>query len=260
MVDDQVMSSTPPRAPAVTRAIAVLERLESSSARHPVTLADLSSALQLPKSSLLTICNSLIDGGLVRRMGGGYMLGSRLVALSSSYLQNIDEVHEFNAACRQVAPNMEDTIHLASLSGPLEITYLARLDGRSHPVVSPIGRALPATCSATGKALLAELTHRELLERFVGIKSLPRLTERSITSVADLIAHLNMVREQGYGVDDEETTPGLFCVGMVVKTSATARWAVGITMMKASNRNGLTAGLVETLTAVTTEMTARLGS
>ena len=252
--------STPPRAPAVTRAVAVLEHLEQASARHPVTLADLAAALQVPKSSLLTICNSLVDGGLVRRTGNGYMLGSRLVGLSSSYLQNLDEVHEFYSACRQVAPDMQDTIHLASFSGPLEITYLARLDGRSLPVVSPIGRALPATCSATGKALLAELTDNELAQRFTGIRSLPRLTERSITSVRELTTHLQLVRSQGYGVDDEETTPGLFCIGMVVKTSAAARWAVGITMLKANDQDGRAAGLVQTLQAVTTEMTARLGS
>ena len=252
--------STPARAPAVTRAVAVLAHLEQASARNPVSLADLAAALDVPKSSLLTICNSLVDGGLVRRVGHGYMLGSRLVGLSSSYLQNLDEVHEFYSACRQVVPELEETIHLATFSGPLEITYLARLEGRTSPVVSPIGRALPATCSATGKALLAQLPIHDLQGRLAGLTTLPTLTQRSIGSVATLTEHLEKVREQGYGVDDEETTPGLLCVGSVVKTSPIGRWAVGITMLKARNGYDQMETMVNALQRVSAEMTARLGA
>ena len=51
----------------------------------------------------------------------------------------------------------EETVQLAVLDG-LEMTYLARHDGR-QPVrlTSQIGRRLPATVTATGKAALASL-------------------------------------------------------------------------------------------------------
>ncbi|MTD12348.1 helix-turn-helix domain-containing protein [Nakamurella sp. YIM 132087] len=252
--------SGPVRAPAVLRAMAVLEQLEGASARHPLSLAALAARLGVPKSSLLSICNSLVDARLVRRTEGGYSLGHRVVELSSSYLQSLDEVHEFYSVCRALVPDPADTIHLASFAGPLDITYLARRDGSTMPVVSPIGRSLPASCSATGKSLLAQLSESELDARLGAVDRLPAVTENSITAPDELRRHLKIVRDNGFGVDDEETTPGLLCVGMAVPAARGAQWAVGITMLKArSGHEGLPAA-VDVLRSVTSEMARRLGS
>ena len=73
----------------------------------------------------------------------------------------------------------EETVQFAVLDG-LEMTYLARHDGR-QPVrlSSQIGRRLPATSTATGKAALASLDPRELERRLAGVTTLPRLTRKA---------------------------------------------------------------------------------
>src|SRR6187200_3544166 len=167
LMDDQVAEAES-LAPAVTRAAAILDLLaeNGSVAAGP---SELARRLGLPKSSIANICGALADAGLVRRVGTGFALGRRLAELGGAYLATIDLVREFYDACLELEAGSEETIQLAVLDGS-EMTYLARHDGR-QPVrlTSQIGRRLPATVTATGKAALASLADGDLQERLAGI-------------------------------------------------------------------------------------------
>lgn len=236
-----------------------MNALMASSIRSPMRLADLAATVGIAKSSLLSICNALTDEGLIRKFDGGYTFGSGVAELASAYLGSIDEVDEFYAVCHNSVPDSADTIHLASFKSDMEITYLARIEGTATPALFPMGRTLPAGCSATGKALLVQLPHDELLRRVESMSSWPMLTERSLPNPEALLLELKTVRAQGHGVDDEEATPGLLCVGMTLPSSGQVPWAVGITMVKTEQSADRIAGAVESLTAVISEMALRLG-
>ena len=95
------------------------------------------------------------------------------------------------------------------------MTYLARHDGR-QPVrlTSQIGRRLPASVTATGKAALASLDPDEVERRFDGDDAAgARPADRSPT-VDALLADLDVVRRRGYSMDDEETVEGVVCFGV----------------------------------------------
>ena len=150
-------------APAVTRAAAILDVLaEHPSAATP--LSDLARSLGLPKSSVANICGALVEAGLVRRVDAGFGLGRRLAELGGAYLSGVDQVHEFHDLAAQLPVASEETIQMALLDG-LEVTYVARHDGR-QPIrlASEIGRRLPASCTALGKATLASLDPDEISE------------------------------------------------------------------------------------------------
>src|SRR5712691_4836243 len=152
--------------------------------------SELARRLGLPKSSIANICNALAEIGLVRRIGTGFALGRKLAELGGAYLASVDQVQEFYEACRLLTTGSEETIQLAILDD-LEMTYLARHDGR-QPVrlTSQIGRRLPATVTATGKAALASLDEADLDRRLAGIVDLPMLTPNSIGTVEALRADL----------------------------------------------------------------------
>src|SRR3954468_4122841 len=143
-------------APAVSRAATILALLAENGGQ-PAGPSELARRLGLPKSSIANICGALADAGLVRRVGTGFALGRRLAELGGSYLVAVEVVQEYYEAPRRLPVGSEETVQLAILDG-LEMTYLARHDGR-QPVrlTSGIGRRLPATCTATGKAALASL-------------------------------------------------------------------------------------------------------
>lgn len=221
-------------APAVTRAGAILDLL-AENAGQAVGPSELARRLGLPKSSIANICNALADIGLVRRIGTGFALGRKLAELGGAYLAAVDAVQEFYEACRLLPTGSEETIQLAVLDG-VEMTYLARHDGQ-QPVrlTSQIGRRLPATVTATGKAALASLDPRELERRLAGIGDLPILTARSHRSLDELRADLIQVRSRGYAIDNEETVEGVVCFGVMIpgRRPGEGPYAASITLLKA---------------------------
>jgi IclR family transcriptional regulator, blcABC operon repressor len=219
-------------APAVTRASAILDLLAENGGM-PAGPSELARRLGLPKSSIANVCAALADTGLLRRVGTGFALGRKLAELGGAYLTSVDQVQEFYDACRELETGSEETIQLAVLDG-IEMTYLARHDGR-QPVrlTSQIGRRLPASVTATGKAALAALDPAEVARRYAG-KEMPQLTRRSLRSVDALLADLEVVRSRGYAMDDEETVEGVVCFGVAIpgRSPGDGPYAASITLLK----------------------------
>jgi IclR family transcriptional regulator, blcABC operon repressor len=221
-------------APAVTRAGAILDLLAEDPG-HAAGPSELARRLGLPKSSIANICNALAEIGLVRRIGTGFALGRKLAELGGAYLASVDQVQEFHEACALLPTGSEETVQLAILDG-LDMIYLARHDGR-QPVrlTSQIGRRLPATVTATGKASLASLDPDELDRRLAGAGELPVLTPRSHRTLDALRADLDDVRARGYAMDDEETVEGVVCFGVMIpgRRPGEGPYAASITLLKA---------------------------
>jgi DNA-binding IclR family transcriptional regulator len=221
-------------APAVTRAAAILDLLATDGA-VAYGPSELARRLGLPKSSIANICGTLADVGLLRRVGTGFALGRKLAELGGAYLAAMDLVQEFYEACRELPTGSEETVQLAVLDG-LEMTYLARHDGR-QPVrlTSQIGRRLPATSTATGKAALAALAEPDLERRLAGLTILPVFTPNSHRMVSGLMADLDEVRRRGYALDDEETVEGVVCYGIAIpgRQPGEGQHAASITLLKA---------------------------
>ena len=220
-------------APAVTRAAVILDLLAENGgvAAGP---SELARRLGLPKSSIANICAALADAGLARRVGTGFALGRKLAELGGAYLASVDQIQEFYDVCHELEAGSDETIQLAVLDG-IEMTYLARHDGR-QPVrlTSQIGRRLPASVTATGKAALSSLDVDEVARRFEGIE-LPTLTRRSLPTVEALLADLDVVRRRGYSMDDEETVEGVVCFGVAIpgRQPGEGPYAASITLLKA---------------------------
>jgi IclR family transcriptional regulator, blcABC operon repressor len=231
---DETAAESESLAPAVTRAGAILDLL-AENAGKAAGPSELARRLGLPKSSIANICNALADIGLVRRVGTGFSLGRKLAELGGAYLASVDLVQEFYEAAQLLPVGSEETIQLAVLDS-LEMTYLARHDGR-QPVrlTSQIGRRLPATVTATGKAALASLPDADLDDRLADASPLPTLTPNSIGTIEALRADLAAVRERGYSMDDEETVEGVVCFGVMIpgRRPGEGPYAASITLLKA---------------------------
>jgi IclR family transcriptional regulator, acetate operon repressor len=87
---------------------------------------------------------------------------------------------------------------------------------RALRVAARTGSALPANCTASGKAMLAALPESELAALFGESGALPALTPRSVTSLAGLTAELADVRQRGYALNREESEEGVASVAVAV--------------------------------------------
>jgi len=64
--------------------------------------------------------------------------------------------------------------------------------------------------------MLAFLPEEKLLA-IVKDKGLPRRTENTITDIEELKKHLQLIREQGYALDDEENEKGVKCLAAPIR-------------------------------------------
>lgn len=245
--------------PSVLKGARLLDVVAAS--RHPFALSELSSALELPKSSVLSLCTSLVQAGLLTRFDDGtYHLGTHLVDLAHAYLSRTDLAQEFGRAWDSLHTLPEDSAVLAVLNGT-DVVYVACRNG-SQPFsfAYRIGMRLPAHCTASGKALLSTMTDAGVRQLYRG-KKLERLTAKSHASLKSLLADLERVRREGYAVDDEETREGMCCHGAPVfdSTGRQAVAAVALSMMKTAGSNGENNLAVKTIHELAELMSHRLG-
>ncbi|HWU45458.1 MAG TPA: IclR family transcriptional regulator [Humibacter sp.] len=238
-------------APAAFRAVQVLEFLGSRT--EPSTLTDIASALGLAKSSASNLVTTLDAARMVRKSGVGWVLGYKVLELGQSMLASTTLVTEFQRIANVLPALQNDTALLAALDD-MEVIYLARHDGR-QPIrlASDIGRRMPASVTALGKAMLAGLSDSDLDARLARVTTLPRPTKRAHRTVADLRRDLEKVRARGYAIDDEQNTIGVTCFAVSVAGGGQPI-AVSTTLLTQRVRPDLRDRLVADLTSLARQL------
>lgn len=198
--------------------------------QHPaVGLNELTRRTGIPKATVYRIVSELTGCGLLARSGTNYALGPRLFELA----QLVPGRGELREAA---LPFLEDvyvasreTVHLAVLDG-LEVVYVERLAGhRSGRTPSSVAGRLPAHCTATGKALLAN-AGAEIADRVIAAGLRPR-TPFTIVVPGVLRAELETVRRTRFAVEREETRLGFASVAApVFAEDGIAVAAISVTM------------------------------
>jgi IclR family acetate operon transcriptional repressor len=137
---------------------------------------------------------------------------------------------EARAVMEAITARLNETVQLAKLAGGENI-YLDKVDStHALRLQSEIGTRLSAHATGIGKALLAQLDPEEVRERFAG-PALPRYTPNSIGTLADLLDELALIRARGFSIDNEEYTPGIFCLAVpVYEAGAPATTAISVSV------------------------------
>jgi IclR family KDG regulon transcriptional repressor len=206
----------------IERASFILDILGQSP--QGISIRDLSDKMQLPKGTTHRLLSSLSFFGYVRQDPNtkNYFLGFKLVELGNMLLSQLDLRKEAEPFLRDLAEQTKETVHLVILDQN-EIVYLDKRETEPATgglrMASRVGSRNPAHSCAVGKVLLAHLPEGAL-ERIVTEKGLSKRTENTITRLNYLKEHLNLVRKQGYAVDDEENERGIRCVGAPVFNEA----------------------------------------
>lgn len=198
---------------AVERAFDVLSVL----ADRPdgATLAELTRATGVPGSTLLGILGSLCQSRTVREDGKRYALDVGILQLGQAYSAGVGVAGAFAPVGRKLRNALDETVQLGVLSGA-DAVYIARQDS-TQPVrlVALVGRRLPAHASAVGKALLAPLDDLEL-HSVLGRQPFERMTDKTLTTYAELRRDLEATRRRGYAETRDECIAGLHCVSAPV--------------------------------------------
>jgi IclR family transcriptional regulator, blcABC operon repressor len=246
--------------PAVDRAVRLLDHLAESA--QPLPLAALARALDLPKSSLHGLLNTLTRLGLtLRDARGEYALGPKALDWAQAFERQSNVLDAFNQAAQAFPALREETIMLAVLDGT-DVLYLAcRPGSRQLGVNFRVGGRFPACFTSSGKAMLATLPAGRVAQL------LPQrldhgLTRHSVASRAALERQLRQVRERGFAVDDEETAEGMHCFGAAVfgPRPGEAVAAVAVSLIKASTSAAREREVIRAITSLAADVSRRLGA
>lgn len=201
--------------PALEKGLLIIETLAKCD--QPLGITDLFSLCGLPKSSVFMILTTLEDLNYVEKLSGDkYKLTLKLYNLGEQVLSKLDIREIARPYMEEIARELGFTVHLAHLEYGKAV-YIDKVNGPGFVQFSTkIGLAWSLHTSAVGKVLAAHLPEKEL-DRILEVQGMEAFTANTITDPAAYKSSLNLVREAGYAVEDEEGEIGIRCVGAPIR-------------------------------------------
>ena len=190
-------------------------------------LTDVSQYLGVASSTAHRLLAMLQYRGFVRQDGAtrSYVPGPTLDGLAFGVLRRLDVRTRARPVLEQLNAELQETIHLGRLEGS-DVHFIDSIESaRALRVGGRLGRSMPAHCTSTGKALLAELTEEELFQLYPH-EELVMLTPNSIGTRTDLLKALARVREHGYASSQGESEEGVSSVAVALHSARSPRLAL----------------------------------
>ncbi|MCW2751252.1 MAG: IclR family transcriptional regulator [Aeromicrobium sp.] len=196
---------------SLRRALSILMQLGDDTVGTGFSIGELCTELGMNKSTVLRLVQPLIEARFVEQLPSGqYRLGWRNAQLGQVYLSGVDLHRSMRDVLVALSAETSETVHLVIADFP-NIVYVDKVDS-PHPVrmFSRIGSHLPAYCTSVGKAMLAHAPADVVTS--VIRHGLPPRTANTITTAAALRTELELVKQQGFAIDDIENEEGIRCV------------------------------------------------
>ena len=159
---------------------------------------------------------------------------------SNAYLKGFDLISEVRPALEKLNREIDETIHLGILceSGQY-VVYIAKLDSsRVVRMFSRLGQTVPVHCTALGKAILSLLNRDELYE-ILSDYDFEKFTDHTITTPEAFLKEIDLVKEQGFAIDNMEHEDTIFCIGKPFRdhNNHTAAVSISIPAYRAKTQN-----------------------
>jgi len=198
---------------SVQRALRILELL----ARYPAGLnaKQVSQQLDLHLSTCYHLLNTLLASGYALKDPDTalFRLSGKMGYTVLGHASPAQLVQHLAPHVQALQETTHETAYLSLWNGQ-EITLSSIIESPRSVRVKTlvIGYTQGNHAMALGKAILAFMDEAQL-DCYLTNRQLPAFTANTITHPADLKAHLQTVREQGYALDLEEYLPDVHCIG-----------------------------------------------
>jgi len=196
---------------SLLKAIDILQLFSPNEPR--LSLAEIASRLDLPKSTAHNLLRTLLSRGLVEKVDSDhYALGTAIISLTQAVRINVELRDRAAPLLREMADASRESVLLSVKDGDYILYIYAVESPRRLMARTAVGDRVPMHCTAIGKAILAFLPPSEVAE-IVDRVGLPASTAATITNLDDLWVELEATRQRGYSIDCQEHEPSTFCVG-----------------------------------------------
>jgi DNA-binding IclR family transcriptional regulator len=205
---------------SVTKAVRLLREL-AAQPRTGATVSTLAKAAGISRPTAFRLLYSLEKNGFVDRIDNNYILGWELARLGRLADPYAGLVARAQPLLQELADSFNETVTLSVPDSKDGLDLVAEATG-SHVVgiraQHMIGQHWPLHASSTGKVLLAEMPVEKVLALLP--EKLESYASRTISDRATLLRELEQVREQGFGIIDNELEEELLSLSRPVRDSA----------------------------------------
>ncbi len=199
-----------------------LQALQLVKEHGTVRVTDVGHELGIARSSAHRLLSMLAYRGYLRQdpETKAYGPGPALVELGLTVVREMDIRRAARPVMERLAGETRETTSLVLLDGT-DVLFVDCVEGpRSLRVGSRTGLTMPAHCTSAGKAMLAAMP-AERLHRLYSGPRLRTMTERSISTLAELEAELAGIRKAGYATNQSESEDGITAIGMALPDDGT---------------------------------------
>ena len=188
-----------------------------------LTAAKAAKALGVSRTAAFRILYTLeAKGYLTRTEEGGYRLGIKLFSLGALAQTRMVLAGLVRPELSRLADETGETAHLATMDGPYHIVFVDKALGRLNLKMDTVlGDRRWAHQTATGKMLLSQ-KRPEQWEQYATAARFERPTPNSIGTPEQLYNELELTRERGWAIDNEESEEGLTCFAVALTDASGA--------------------------------------
>lgn len=213
--------SDKPKYPVQTvgNAIEILEILAKDVSSHGLGVTDLSREMNMGKSSVHRILDTLLYYGYVIKDAetSRYRLGWGLYTIGQRVPQQNQIFSLDSAYLIELSKKTGDTVNLGVRDRD-EVIIISKLEGTNAGlrVGIQVGEHEPIHATALGKMLISDMSDGDVSEllRFTGFH---KFTDNTVSNVSELLNNLKTVRERGYSMDSQEFAMGMICIAMPIR-------------------------------------------
>lgn len=211
-----------PKYPVQTlmKALELLNYLAKHTGNLGAGISELSEASGLGKSTVHRLLDTLQYYGYIEKSSetNRYRLGWELYKIgqavpAQNQLFNIDRTHLL-----ELGKKVNETIDYGTIKGK-ETIIISKMEHTNSGMNTYIGPGEYESIHATalGKVMISEYSSEEMYALFDEKEKLPTYTPHTITTVSELIHEIETVRNQGYGVNNEEYWIGMYCLARPIR-------------------------------------------
>jgi DNA-binding IclR family transcriptional regulator len=196
----------------IETAFDIIEYVTETNGARVMEIAD---KFGIPDSTAHNYLGTLRQLGYLRKDGNLYKPTFQFLSIGGQVSVNLPAYRRLRATISELAEETRGTVQLVAEDQGMGIyVYHITAAGGVQSDVH-IGKSVYLHTTSAGKAILAHLPE-ERIEQIIEHRGLPRVTENTITDKDKLLDHLQEIRDEGFGFNDEERIPGQQGVGVPI--------------------------------------------
>ncbi|WP_273837362.1 IclR family transcriptional regulator [Halococcus sp. PRR34] len=230
---------------AVHLACEILDELQNT---HTAGVTEIANRVGHSKSTVHRQLATLESNEYVVRENGTYRLSLRFLEISEYLTEHIENYDEIVRSVDDLAKETGEVAQFA-VEEHGQVVYLYKSEGdRGVKTASNIGSRKEMHSTSLGKSILAHKPDEEVNE-IIERHGLMSKTKNTTTDRDLLRENLEVIRERGYALDDEENVLGLRCIAAPIMHEDRVFGAISVSgPSRRMNRERFQDDLPETVT------------